>query len=359
MSKNEQPPLAKGRGVPGSPRNRFERTHREADLEQVEEDEEYLESLKKVPTVYIPDQSRSVVSSNDSPDVGFNFSVNPYRGCAHGCSYCYARPTHEYLGLNAGIDFESKILVKHDAPALLRAFLMGEKWVPELIAMSGVTDPYQPCEREFRITRGCLEVMREFQQPVGIITKNAQVTRDLDILGPMSRLGLAHVNVSVTSLDQTLTRSMEPRTSAPTARIRAIRELSAAGVPVRVMVAPIIPGLNDHEVPEILEAVKEAGATAAGFTMIRLPLCVGPIFLDWLDREQPGRKDKVESRIRGMREGRLNTAEFRRRMGGQGEMAAKIGGLFRLLSKKHGLDRGLPKIDCTRFRRPGSQRLLF
>lgn len=269
-----------------------------------------------------------------------------------GGSYCYARPTHEYLGLDAGLDFEAKILVKEDAPALLRVFLARPGWVPEPIVLSGVTDPYQPGERRFRLTRRCLEVAAEFKQPVSLITKNALILRDLDLLAGMAAESLVHVNLSVTTLDADLARSMEPRTSTPAARLRAIRSLSEAGVPVRVLVAPVIPGLNDAEIPAILAASKEAGARHAGYQLLRLPLSVAPVFLEWLGRAQPGRREKVEGRIRAMRGGRLNRSEFGRRMGGEGELARQIGELFRLFAKKHGLDGGLPPHDCCRFRPP-------
>jgi DNA repair photolyase len=322
------------------------------DLAEVEHDEEYLDSLRNRPTEYLPDHSRSIVVENNSPDVGFRYSINPYRGCSHGCSYCYARPTHEFLGLNAGLDFETKVFVKLEAPALFREFLSRDSWKCESIAISGVTDCYQPAERQFRVTRGCLEVAAEFQQPVSLITKNALVLRDIDILRAMAEHQLIHVNVSVTTLDAELVRTMEPRTSTPTARLRTIRTLREAGVPVRVMVAPIIPGLNDTEIPAILAAVREAGAQHAVFTMLRLPLTVAPVFQEWLQRAQAGRAQKIESRIRAMRSGKLNNSKFGDRMSGSGAMADQIARLFRLVARQHGLDQGLPPCDCTRFCRP-------
>ncbi len=296
-------PEAKGRGSQLNPPNRFGGPTHVLDLEEVEDDAEYLEGLRNRPTQYLPDRCRSIVTENDSPDVGFRYSINPYRGCSHGCSYCYARQTHEYLGLNAGLDFETKIFVKEDAPGLFREFLSKESWRPEPIAISGNTDCYQPAERQFRLTRRCLEVAAEFRQPVGLITKNALIVRDLDILGEMAGDDLVHVNVSVTTLDADLARSMEPRTSTPAAKLRAIRALREVGVPVRVLVAPIIPGLNDAEIPAILAAAGEAGAQHAAFTMLRLPLTVAPVFQEWLGREQPGRAAKIEGRIRAMRGG--------------------------------------------------------
>ena len=271
-------PEAKGRGSQIDPPNRFGGPVHVLELDDVEHDEDYLAGLANRRTEYLPDRSRTIVAENKSPDVGFRYSMNPYRGCSHGCSYCYARPTHEYLGLNAGLDFETKILVKEDAPELFRAFLSRSKWVPEPIVMSGVTDCYQPAERRYRLTRRLLEVAAEFRQPIGIITKNALALRDLDILGAMAGDGLVHVNVSITTLDAELARSMEPRTSVPAARLRAVEALAESGVPVRVLVAPIIPGLNDSEVPAILAAAREAGARSAGYTMLRLPLTVAPSF---------------------------------------------------------------------------------
>jgi DNA repair photolyase len=284
--------------------------------------------------------------------VGFHYSLNPYRGCEHGCVYCYARPTHEYLGYDAGLGFETNIVVKHDAPKLFRAFLARDSWVPEPIALSGVTDPYQPCERQFRLTRRCLEVAAAAHQPVSVITKSALVLRDLDLLGPMAADGLVHVNVSVTTLDPTLARSMEPRASTPAARLRAVRELSAAGVPVRVLLAPVVPGLTDAEIPAILAAVRGAGARAAGYTMLRLPLAVAPVFREWLGRTFSDRVERVEGRIRDVRAGRLNDSAFGRRMCGTGEYAEFVGRMFEVFARRHGLDGDLPPYDCSRFRPP-------
>ena len=345
-------PTVRGRGSGIDPPNRFGGSYHELDLEQVEGDEEFLESLRHRATEYLPDRSRTIVAENDSPDVGFRYSINPYRGCLHGCSYCFARPTHEYLGFNAGLDFESKIMVKEDAPEQFRAFLGNPKWVPEPIAMSGVTDCYQPAERHYRLTRRCLEVASEANQPLTLITKNALVVRDLDVLGPMASKGLVHVNLSLTTLDPSLARSMEPRTSTPAARLRAIKALADAGVPVRVLIAPVIPGLNDSEIPSILEASKATGASSAGYSLLRLPLAVGPVFIEWLEREQPGRSKKVLDRLREARGGRLNDPSFGSRMIGSGERPDQIAALFRLFRKRHGLEGGLPPLDSSKFRPP-------
>jgi DNA repair photolyase len=302
--------------------------------------------------VYLPDQSRSIITENHSPDIPFRYSLNPYRGCSHGCTYCYARPTHEYLGFNAGLDFETKVLVKEKAPDLFREFLANDGWAPEAIALSGVTDPYQPGERHFRLTRGCLEVAAEAHQPISFITKNALILRDLDLLRGMGAEGLVHVNMSVTTLDAALARSMEPRTSTPAVRLRAVRTLTEAGVPVRVLVAPIIPGLNDCEIPSLLEAARDAGAKAAGYQLLRLPLTVAPVFHEWLARERPALLERVEGRIRDVRGGKLNDPNFGTRMTGTGELARQIRAVFRLFARRFGLDGGLPPYDCSRFRPP-------
>jgi DNA repair photolyase len=334
------------------PPNRFEPTRREADLEHLEWDQEYLSGLDSRPVEYVADASASIVSQNDSPDVPFRYSLNPYRGCQHGCAYCYARPTHEYLGFSAGLDFETKIVVKHDAPELLRRFLARRGWQAEEICFSGVTDCYQPAERQFRLTRRCLEVALECRQPVGIVTKNALVLRDLDLLRQMAAMNLLHVNLSVTTLDAELARAMEPRTSIPNARLRAVRMLANAGVPTRVLVAPVIPGLNDTEVPAILEAAAVAGAGGAGYVLLRLPLTVEPVFLEWLGRTQPLRARRVEQHIRATRGGRLSDAQWGRRMKGHGPIAEQIERLFKVFAHKHGLDRGLPPLDSSQFRPP-------
>jgi DNA repair photolyase len=351
MSKSDQP-QATGRGSQINPPTRFALPYYEADLEHVEHDTEYLDSLRNPRTEYFPDASRSIVTENDSPDIGFRFSINPYRGCAHGCAYCYARPYHEYLGLNAGLDFETKVFVKEDAPELFREFLNRDKWQPEQIGLSGVTDCYQPVERHYQLTRRILEVAVEARQPMSVITKNALITRDIDLLQNLASENLVHVNVSITTLDAALARSLEPRTTTPAARLRAVKELSAAKVPVRVLVAPIIPGLTDCEIPSILEAAKEAGAMHAGYTILRLALTVAPVFREWLQRERPDHLERIEGRVRNMHGGKLNDSEFGRRMTGSGEMAEQIRNLFRLFRRRHGLDGGLPDYDCTRFRPP-------
>ena len=338
----------KGRGSPIDPPNRFDKVHAEADYEPFEHDEDFLEELSSAATEFLPDTSKSIVSENDSPDVPFRYSLNPYRGCEHGCAYCYARPTHEYLGFNAGLDFETKIIVKHDAAALFREFLSRDAWQPEPITFSGVTDCYQPAERKFRLTRQCLEVALGCRQPIGIITKNALVLKDLDLLREMARRNIVHVFLSITSLDAELARTMEPRTSSPTARLRAVQTLAESGIPVGVMVAPVIPGLNDSEIPAILDAARAAGAQTAGYVFLRLPHTVEPVFREWLQRTQPLKAERVEQRLRQSRRGKLSNSTWGERMKGNGEIADQIGNMFRVFADRIGFP-GLPPLDASQF----------
>ncbi|TWT34835.1 PA0069 family radical SAM protein [Blastopirellula retiformator] len=350
-----------GRGADYNPTSRFERLATVDDWEHLDATD--VDSApRKVATELFDDQSQSVVTENNSPDISFSYSLNPYRGCVHGCSYCYARPYHEYLGFSAGLDFETKIMVKRNAAALFRKFLARPSWKCQLIVMSGVTDCYQPIERQFEVTRQCLQVAADANQPLGLITKNALVTRDIDILADMASRNLVQVNISLTSLDQSLTRKMEPRTSSPDARLRAIRELSAAGVPVHVLTAPIVPGLNDSEIPKMLEAAGDAGAIGASFTMLRLPLGVQEIFLHWLEQQLPEAKDRVESRLRSVRGGELSDSQFGKRMRGEGLIAQQIDQTFRVFKKRYQLDQSEFRFDTTQFRRPdpnGRQKNLF
>ncbi len=332
------------------PPNRFDKTHQEQDLEHLEWDQEYLNELERRPVTYLADSSKSIISENNSPDIPFRYSLNPYRGCLHGCSYCYARNTHEYLGFNAGLDFETKIVVKHDAANLFREFLARDSWQPEEVVFSGVTDCYQPAERQFRLTRQCLEVALECRLPVGMITKNALVVRDADLLREMAAMRLVHANISITTLDAELARVMEPRTSTPAARLRAIQVLSEAGIPTRVMVAPIIPGLNDSEIPSILEAARAAGAQSAGHILLRLPLTVEPVFREWLHRTQPLKIQKIEGLIQETRGGKFSSSEWQERMRGTGEIAEQVHQLFRVFARKHNLDGSLPAYDFSQFR---------
>lgn len=350
------PPVATphGRGAVGNPHNRFERVEVEVDDEVAAEDGA---APDRVPTVVLRDTSRSIIARNDSPDIPFSASLNPYRGCEHGCAYCYARPTHEYLGFSAGLDFESRILVKEDAAALLRRELSSPRWVPETLALSGVTDPYQPVERKLRVTRACLEVLAEFRNPVAVITKSRLVTRDVDLLAELAAVGAARVALSVTTLDTDLARKLEPRAASPRERLRAIEELAAAGIPVSVMVAPVVPGLTDHEMPQILEAAAAAGADSAGFVPLRLPGAVAPLFAGWLEAHFPDRKEKVLNRVRGMRGGRLNDPRFGSRMRGEGVFADQIRTLFLAARQRVGLERRGEPLSTAAFRRKGIDQL--
>lgn len=349
----DDPRTIRGRGASDNPANRFERLAYEPDPEAVDPE------APGPATQLFRDTSRSLIVYNDSPDVGFSASINPYRGCEHGCCYCYARPTHEYLGFSAGLDFETKILVKENAPKLLRQELLSPKWTPQTLALSGVTDCYQPVERRLQLTRRCLEVLVEFRNPVGIITKSQLVTRDIDLLAELASDDAALVFLSITTLDADLAGKLEPRAARPTARLEALRELSAAGIPVGVMTAPVIPGLNDHELPAILAAAAAAGACSAGYVTLRLPHGLGPLFEDWLERHFPQRKDKVLGRIREMRGGQLNDAQFGSRMRGQGPLADTIRDIFELGCRKAGITGRGRGLSTAAFRRPGQQRGLF
>ena len=344
----------RGRGASWSPANRFEKLHVDlTDVDCVDVDPP-TDKQPRPPTQYFRDGTKSIITRNSSPDVGFETSLNPYRGCEHGCIYCYARPTHEYLGFSPGLDFESKIMVKTNAPELLRAELASSRWQPQTLVMSGVTDPYQPIERKLRITRGCLEVLAEFRNPVAIITKNRLVTRDIDLLCELAKYNAVAVNLSVTSLDSDLQRVLEPRTSVPEARLDAIRQLRAASIPVGVMVAPIIPGLTDHEVPRILDASAKAGAQFAGYTIVRLPWAVAPLFEHWLEEHFPERKDKVLGRIRHLRGERLNNSQWHTRMTGEGIFAEQIASLFKISCHRAGIG-GRPTLSTESFRKSTTQ----
>ena len=306
----------------------------------------------QVLTEVFVDKSRSVLNKVDSPDVGFNWSLNPYRGCEHGCVYCYARPYHEMLGFSCGLDFETKIMAKPDAPRLLRRALAGRNWRGETIAMSGVTDCYQPVEAKLGITRGCLEVLAECRQPVGIVTKNRLVLRDLDLLKQLARINAVVVAISVTTLDRKLASQMEPRASCPADRLSTIEKLSNAGVPVLAMIAPIIPGINDREIPQLLKAVADAGARSARYTLLRLPYQVKEVFMDWLGKQFPDRAARVEALLRQTRQGELTDAQFGRRMRGSGPIARQIREIFRIFATKYSLTGSARSLSSRNFRRP-------
>lgn len=342
----------KGRGTAENPTNRFEELHYETgDYVQYVPGEEGTNPRTK----FYLDPSKTILTKNNSPDVGFDYSVNPYRGCEHGCIYCFARPTHEYLGLSAGLDFETQILIKHKAPELLRVKLMSKSWEGEPINLSGITDCYQPIERKFELTRRVIEVLKEFNNPLTIITKNALVTRDIDLLAPMAEKNLVKVFISVTTLDSKLAQVMEPRTSHPKARLEAIQKLRKAGISVGSMVAPVIPGLTDHEMPAILKAVSEHGASAAGYVPLRLPYVLDDLFINWLETHFPDRKEKVLNRIKEIRGGKLNDSDFGSRMRGEGIYAEQLRSMFEMFSAKYGLNQDKFILSREHFKKPTAQ----
>lgn len=351
----------RGRGTVESPPNRFERLSIESDdgaWEEIAKVDPDFEP-RRLRTEFLRDDTKSLITANDSPDIGFTHSLNPYRGCEHGCAYCYARPYHEYLGYNAGIDFETRLLVKERAPELLEAELAKKSWVPTSLACSGVTDCYQPIERKLEITRRCLAVLADFRQPVGLITKNALVTRDLDHLRDLAQHGAVNVVLSLTTLDAHLASVLEPRASRPSARLEALKTLSDAGIPVGVSVAPIIPGLNDHEIPALMEAAAAHGATFASGTVLRLPHSVKDVFSAWLDRFEPGKKALILGRVTELRGGKLNDANFGSRMRGSGPLADQIARLLEVAKRRAGLDRPRDVLSTQAFRRrmPGQMEL--
>jgi DNA repair photolyase len=351
-------PTIKGRGAAIYLPNRFERLQFEADPDAVPFDEEGESPPPQ--TIYLRDSSRTIITRNDSPDIPFAQSVNVYRGCTHGCIYCFARPGHEYLGYSAGLDFETKIVVKENAPELLRKELSSPRYRPDSLNFSGVTDCYQPVERKLALTRRCLQVCAEFRNPVTIITKNHLVTRDLDVLMELAAHQCVAVLVSVTTLNPDLTRVLEPRTSVPKRRLAAIEALANAGVPIGTMVAPVIPGLTDEEVPAILAAAANAGARFAGTTALRLPYAVAPLFEDWLARHYPDRKEKILNRVRAMRGGKLNDPNFGSRFQPKGVMADQVATMFKLAARRAGIDGPFPKLSTEGFRVPsGPQLSLF
>ena len=349
MQRNSHP--LRGRGAAGNPKNRFEA------VELVFEAGDENDDVSSPQTEFLTDASRSIIAYNDSPDVGFDASVNPYRGCEHGCVYCYARPTHEYLGFSSGLDFETKIMVKHDAPELLRIELSKRSWKPQVLAVSGVTDCYQPAEKKYQLTRRCLEVLLEFRNPVVIITKNYLVTRDIDILRELARYQCVSVSISLTTLDAGLSAVMEPRASRPARRLAAIQRLADAGIPVGYLQAPMIPGLTDAEAPAIARAAARAGAAYAGYVALRLPHAVKSLFEQWLEQHFPERKDKVLNRVRAIRGGQLNDPHFSTRMRGQGVYAEQMADLFQLACKKAGIAQCRPELTTKHFRGGGVRQL--
>lgn len=353
------PDARRGRGTVSNAVGRFERQSRV----NVDDGWDNLDlPPQPLRTEILRDSTRTIIARNQSPDIGFDRSINPYRGCEHGCSYCFARPTHAFLGLSPGLDFESRIYAKPDAAHLLERELRAPSYRCRTIAMGTNTDPYQPGERHYKITRAILEVLARFAHPVGIVTKSALVIRDADVLGPMGARGLARVSLSITTLDPYLARKMEPRASTPQKRLEAIRALSQAGVQTGVMFAPAIPGLNDHELENVLKAAREAGAQSAGYVMLRLPLEVKDLFQEWLTNAVPERASRVMSLIRAMRGGLDYDPKWGERMTGSGPIAEAFSDRFRLACKRLGLNRPTAPLDTSQFKPPpqaGDQLSLF
>jgi DNA repair photolyase len=349
----------RGRGAGVNPVGRFEPIRLTAHADHLNACHDASPGGRQALTQVFEDDSRSIINEINVPDLPFRWTLNPYRGCEHGCAYCYARPTHAYFGLSSGLDFETRIFAKREAPRLLERALARPAWKGEAISMSGVTDPYQPIERELAITRACLEVMARARQAVSVITKNALIERDIDLLAALARHGACRAIISLTTLDNALASAMEPRASSPRARLGAIEALSRAGVPVTVMIAPIIPGLNDREIPVLLRAAADAGATSAGWVLLRLPHDVREVFIDWLRRRYPDRADHVLSLLRQCRAGELNDPRPGSRMRGEGPVAEHIRSTFQVFSRRCGLDRHPEPLKSDAFRRPGEERGLF
>ncbi len=344
----------KGRGAQVNTPNRFSQTQFTR-----EHAEGFDEEIPSAPhTQVFLESSKRILSKVDSPDNPVNFSVNPYQGCEHGCVYCYARNSHEYWGFSAGLDFEQKIMMKPDAPRLLEKEFLKKSWKPAPVALSGNTDCYQPQERQQRITRNLLKVFVKYANPVSIITKNSLITRDLDLLRDLAGQRLVHVYLSITTLDEALRLRLEPRTATIAARLRTVRALTDAGVPVGVMVAPVIPGLNESHIPAVLQAAAEHGAVAAGYSVVRLNGAVGELFEDWLRKNFPDRANKVWNGIKALHGGQVNDSRFGVRMSGAGPTASIIAQLFKVAHQKHFAGRTMPPYDLTRFR-PGGNLSLF
>ena len=350
---------ARGRGAESNVSGRYESRAREAFDDGWSGDDEPPAPLR---TTVTPEKARTILTRNESPDVGFDRSINPYRGCEHGCIYCYARPAHAYMGLSPGLDFESRLFFKPNAAALLTRELAKPLYSPTTIHIGGNTDPYQLQERVLRVTRHVLEVLAEHRHPLSIITKSGMITRDLDVLGPMGMAGLARAAISVTTLDRGLARTMEPRAATPERRLSAVKALSEAGVPTVVMFAPVIPGLNDQELEAVLKRAAEAGAIGAGYVALRLPLEIKDLFREWLEAKLPDRAGWVMSLVRQMRGGKDYDAKWGQRMRGEGPIAELIGQRFRIAKRRFGLDKTPPPLDTSQFRVPprhGDQLDLF
>ncbi len=352
------PQFERGRGARSNETSRFDHHH----TELLDDGWDTLAELPRLRTEVFTETAKSIISRNKSPDISFDRSINPYRGCEHGCVYCYARPSHAYMGLSPGLDFESKLFIKPNAAALLREELTATNYQAQTLALGANTDPYQPIERDYRITRSVIEVLSEFNHPFGIVTKSATVLRDIDLLKPMAEKGLVKVAISVTTLDGKLAREMEPRASTPMKRLAALEILAKAGIPTVVMMGPIIPGLNDAEIENILKAARNSGVREAGYTMLRLPLEVKDIFKDWLEKTYPDKAQRVMALVKSTRGGNDNDPNFGSRMTGQGPYAWTIGRRFQLACQRLGLNENRVKLRTDLFNRPvqkGEQMALF
>ncbi|MFC0517235.1 PA0069 family radical SAM protein [Mucilaginibacter angelicae] len=356
MSNEENPDFFKGRGAQVNTHNKFLKN--KYVLDHIEGIDEPL--LENSNTQLFEETPKKIVSESNSPDLSHMYSINPYQGCEHGCIYCYARNSHEYYGFSAGLDFERKIIIKPNAPELLEQYFNKKNYKPVCIMLSGNTDCYQPIERSLKITQGLLEVFWKYKNPVSIITKNNVILRDIDLLADMAKLNLVHVNVSITSLNEQLRQKLEPRTVTATGRLSVVQKLSERGIPVRVMAAPIIPGLNSNEVPNIIKAAADRGALAAGFTMVRLNGSIAEIFSDWIYKAFPDRAEKVLNMIRSTHDGKLNDSDYGRRMSGDGKIAESIHQMFRMACKRFMADRQMPEYDYSLFvPRKGKQTSMF
>lgn len=355
MIKEEENQYFKGRGAQFNPHNKFLK-----DAYVIEHNEgidDWEESDHK--TTFLFENSKTIVNRVDSPDVGMDYSLNPYQGCEHGCTYCYARNAHQYWGYSAGLDFERKIIVKKDAPALFKKFLEKKGWDATTISLSGNTDCYQPAERKFKLTRQLLEIALAYKQPIGMITKNSLILRDIDILQEMAKLNLIMVYSSINSLNEKLRLAMEPRTATAKQRLKVVNELSKAGIPMGVMVAPLVPGLSDHEIPTVLKAVADAGAIRAGYTIVRLNGAIAQIFEDWLRKNFPDRFDKVWHMIQSCHGGNVNDSRFGDRMRGDGNIAKMIKDNFSLHCRLNGINLQPIFLDKSQFKVPSDQISLF
>jgi DNA repair photolyase len=346
----------KGRGTALNPDNRF------IDI-KLEILDEYLEYTKdeecRPETQFINDNTKSILSKNDSPDLAFTYSINPYRGCEHGCIYCYARPTHEYLGFSSGLDFETKIMVKKDAPALLEKEFQSKSYIPQVIMLSGNTDCFQPAERKFKITRALLEVFLKYKNPVAIITKNSLIERDLDILTELSKLNLVGVTLSIPTLNKEIASVMEPRTTTPSRRMKTVENLSKAGIWVNVNIAPVVPGLTDDTIPFVIKSAAEAGAKSVGKVILRLPWQNKDLFIDWVSKNFPDRANKILNRIRSLRDGELYKSEWGVRQRGEGEWADTVSQIFRINCQKYNMNKERSGLRTDLFDRNPEQEKLF